>query len=420
MNRRLRVCIVTTTYPRHEEDSVPRFVADLADRLVSDHQIDVHVIAPHEGGLARRDLLRGVPVERFVYALNPERQCLAYGGGIPDNLRRFRRAKLQVPAFCASMGWAVFKAARTSDVIHAQWVEPALIASVANALHRKPLVLTVHSLPPKLNGLHRRVFRRADRVIFNSHFMMKLAMNRGVQCRAEVVYQGYDNGSFGVTAPTGSMRARLGIPSTATLISTVGRMIQRKGMHVLVEAAPAIMATRPNVHLALAGDGPCLTDVAALAAASPFRERIHLPGALSREKVAQLLADSDLFVNPAMVDDAGLTEPLGIVSMEAMASGLSCVGSRVGGLPETIEDGVTGLLVEPAKADALAEAVGRLLDDPDLRARMGQAGRRRASEHFTWPAQATRVAEIYQEVLEASRGGAKQPPSPSNRPLGSH
>jgi phosphatidylinositol alpha-1,6-mannosyltransferase len=318
------------------------------------------------------------------------------------------------------MGWAVFKAARTSDVIHAQWIEPALIASVANALHQKPLVLTVHSLPPKLNGLHRAVFRHADRVIFNSHFTMQSAMSRGVRCNAEVVYQGYDNESFGATARTGSMRARLSIPSTATLISTVGRMIQRKGMHVLVEAAPAILASRPNVHLVLVGDGPCLADVETQAAASPYRERIHLPGALPREEVAQLLADSDLFVNPAMVDDAGLTEPLGIVSLEAMASGLSCVGSRVGGLPETIEDGVTGLLVEPAKADALAEAVGRLLDDPDLRTRMGQAGRRRASEHFTWSAQATRVAEIYREVLEASGGGGERPPAPSNRPLGSY
>jgi phosphatidylinositol alpha-1,6-mannosyltransferase len=411
MNRRLRVCIVTTTYPRYEGDSVPRFVADLADHLVADHQIDVKVIAPHEGGLARRELLRGVPVERFVYALNPERQCIAYGGGIPDNLRRIRRAKLQVPAFCASMGWAVFKAARTSDVIHAQWVEPALVASVANALHRKPLVLTVHSLPPKMNTLHRYVFRRVDRVIFNSHFTMQLAMSHGVRCRAEVVYQGYDNESFGATARTGSMRARLDIPPTATLISTVGRMIQRKGMHVLVEAAPAIMATRPDVHLALAGDGPCSADVAALAAASPHRERIHMTGALSREEVAQLLADSDLFVNPAIIDDAGLTEPLGIVSMEAMASGLSCVGSRVGGLPETIEDGVTGILVEPAKADALAEAVGRLLDDPDLRTSMGRAGQRRASELFTWKAHAKRVAEIYRELLEASGGGGERPPA---------
>src|SRR3954470_447136 len=97
------------------------------------------------------------------------------------------------------------------------------------------------------------------------------------------------------------------------------------------------------------------------------RDSIHLTGALPRVRVAQLLADADVFVNPGIIDSTGRAEGLGITTIEAMASSLPCVGSRVGGITETITDGETGFLVPPGDVDDLTRAVGQLADDADLR-----------------------------------------------------
>jgi glycosyltransferase involved in cell wall biosynthesis len=111
------------------------------------------------------------------------------------------------------------------------------------------------------------------------------------------------------------------------------------------------------------------------------------------------MAESDLFVNPGVIDSNGRAEGLGITTIEAMSSGLAVVGSRVGGMVETIEDGVTGLLVPPGDGDALATAVVRLLDDSETRHAMGRAGRDIAQAKFTWPLLAGQVVGVYRELV---------------------
>jgi glycosyltransferase involved in cell wall biosynthesis len=395
---RLRVLFVTTTYPLKPGDSIPSFVADLAQALVRDHDIQVRVIAPHHAGAARRETVNGVEILRFKYALDPGMQCVAYGGGIPDNLKNFPRAKWQLPRFFAAMATAVWRNAKWADLIHAHWVEPAFLARLGNRAHR-PLVVSVHSLKPRATRLARYTLARADRVLFNSQNTKSQAREKGYfPCRGQVVYQGYDDRLFDSLPRAGDQRRAMNIPEGAPLIVALGRMIEVKGLHILVAAADRILATRPNAHLVIAGDGPMRPAIQRLVEETQARDRIHLPGALPRGDVARLLAEADLFVNPGIIDSGGRAEGLGITTIEAMASGLACVGSAVGGIPETIVDGVTGLLVPPGDAELLAGAVNRLLDDPDTRQRMGEAGRASARERFTWPVLAGSVASVYREL----------------------
>src|SRR5215203_4512226 len=88
----IRVLFVTTTYPLKQGDAVPSFVADLAGALVRDHGVEVRVIAPHHPGAAKRETVNGVDIVRFQYSVSVRRQCVAYGGGIPDNLKTYPRA----------------------------------------------------------------------------------------------------------------------------------------------------------------------------------------------------------------------------------------------------------------------------------------------------------------------------------------
>jgi glycosyltransferase involved in cell wall biosynthesis len=176
-------------------------------------------------------------------------------------------------------------------------------------------------------------------------------------------------------------------------------MIEVKGLHVLASAADAILAARPGAHIAIAGDGPQRPRIEAIVAKLARRERVHLVGALSRSEVAAFLADADLFVNPGVIDSGGRAEGLGITTIEAMASGLACVGSRAGGITETIIDGETGELVAPGDAPALANAVGRLVDDAALRKRLGERAREMARERFRWAVLAREVSAVYDELL---------------------
>src|SRR5688572_667344 len=195
----LRVLFVTTCYPLKPGDSIPGFVADLAQALVraAGRGIEVRVITPHHGGAAHREVVGGVEIERFQYALDADKQCLAVGGGIPDNLRTFPRAKWQIAGFLASMTRAIHRNLAWADLIHAHWVEPAIMALAANVLHRRPLVLTVHSLKPKASRLHAFTLRRADRVLFNSGYTMSQAERSGYRYDGRVVYQGFDAAAFG-------------------------------------------------------------------------------------------------------------------------------------------------------------------------------------------------------------------------------
>jgi glycosyltransferase involved in cell wall biosynthesis len=402
----IRVLFVTTCYPLKPGDSIPGFVADLAQALVqSGRGIQVRVITPHHAGAAHRETVNGVEIERFQYALDADKQCLAVGGGIPDNLRTYPRAKWQIPGFLASMTRAIHRNLRWADLIHAHWVEPAFMALAANFLHRRPLVVTVHSLKPKRSRLHAFTLRRADRVLFNSAYTMAQAERSRYRCDGQVVYQGFDASSFGNLERTGEMRKRLGIPPDATLVAAVGRLIEVKGLHVLAQAADQALTSRPSAHIAIAGYGPLQQQIEQIIARSATKDRIHLAGTLDRREVAQLLADSDLFVNPGVLDARGRAEGLGITTLEALASGLPVVASRVGGIPETIVDGVTALLVPPGDASALARAVGELLDDEPSRKRMGETGRKHVQQRFAWPALADQVADVYGEVL-ASRNRA--------------
>src|SRR3979411_3227690 len=123
----LRVLFVTTTYPLKSGDAIPAFVADLARHLVRGHDVQIKVIAPHHPGAAKEEIVDGVHIERFPYCIDASSECLAYGNGIPDNVRNFPRAKFQIPAFFAAMASAVHRNLDWADLIHAHWVEPAFI-----------------------------------------------------------------------------------------------------------------------------------------------------------------------------------------------------------------------------------------------------------------------------------------------------
>ncbi|HET6828962.1 MAG TPA: glycosyltransferase, partial [Ramlibacter sp.] len=192
-----------------------------------------------------------------------------------------------------------------------------------------------------------------------------------------------------------AVRADLGLADGDIAVLYLGRLHRDKGLAELGDAFAELAARRPALHLLLAGP-----DEGALAllqnATLAFRDRVHVIG-LTREP-QKYMAAADVFCLPSYREGFGLS------LLEAAAAGVPCVASRIYGITDAVEDGVTGLLVPVRDAAALAEGLRRLVDDPDLRARMGEAARLRATRRFSSGVLLAAWRELYSRQLSRPRG----------------
>jgi glycosyltransferase involved in cell wall biosynthesis len=233
-----------------------------------------------------------------------------------------------------------------------------------------------------------------DRLIVPSDSILAKVRAEG---RGEAAYSvipnGVDLSRFAVPAPRCALRRETGVPGSAVLVGVVARLEPEKGHSHLIAAWPDVVAAAPDAWLAIVGEGSSCASLRAQAAAlpAPARDRIIFTG--RREDVSALTADLDIAVLPS------LREAQGISILEAMARRVPVVASAVGGIPEVVADGVSGLLIPPADPAALAAALSRLAASPALRARMGEAGYRIVAERFSMEAHVRQVEALYDEEL---------------------
>jgi phosphatidyl-myo-inositol dimannoside synthase len=200
-----------------------------------------------------------------------------------------------------------------------------------------------------------------------------------------------------------SARARLLLPRDGALVVSVGRLVPRKGLDVLIDAAAICAARDPGFTLAIAGGGRDLPRLRRRARAA--RVRVHFLGQVTEADKAALLGAADVFAQPCRSRWGGMEqEGFGIVFLEAAACGVAQLAGRSGGSFEAVESGVTGLVVDdPRDPAAVARALAELLVDPERRAQMGAAARRRAVAEFDYD----RLAKRLSAGLDAAVGGQR-------------
>jgi glycosyltransferase involved in cell wall biosynthesis len=186
-----------------------------------------------------------------------------------------------------------------------------------------------------------------------------------------------------------AVRGQWGIPADAPVLGVLARLAPQKGLTYLVSALPAILAQHPDTYALVVGEGYLRPDLEAQARSLGVESRLLLVG--YHANVVDYLRASDIFVLPSLFEGM----PLSI--LEAMGAGLPVIATAVDGTPEVVIEGETGLLVPPADPPALAQAVNRLLDDRQLAARLGRAGRARA-DAFSEAALLDRVGEVYRQA----------------------
>jgi glycosyltransferase involved in cell wall biosynthesis len=317
-----KVVVVTSSYPRHEQDFAGRFVADAVDEL---RRRGLEVVVVHPNGIG------------------------AGGGGLAHTIRR--RPWL-VPGLFLSLVRAARRAARDADVVHAHWLAGAAVARFAG----KPFVVTLHGTGSAGRFADLELAARAPWLV---RFLLRPA--RSVICVSDRLAEAVRAcGIEAVMIPNG-----VKIPSAVTAedeepyVLYAGRLAAEKGIRELAEATS-------GMRLIAAGDGPL---------------RELLPGALGFVPHDEL---ERLYQRAAVVVCSSYREGLPLCVIEAMAFGRPVVATAVGGIPQLVEDGRTGFLVPPGDVPALREALERVLADPALRRRFGRAGRERITTLCSW------------------------------------
>ena len=297
--------------------------------------------------------------------------------------------------------------AQRPDVVHTQLE----IANVAGLTLSKrlglPTVSTLHTIEPRQalgrSELRRRLERRvlarcADQVVCVSQALLDFCREEhGMSARQlRLLYNGIDIGTFRPLPEEARNRVRrsLGVAPDAPMFITVAVLRQPKGIEFMIRAFASLCRRDPDARYLVVGSGDDRERLEALAGDLGVSSQVIFAG--MRDDIPELVAASDIFVLPT------LTEALPTVLAEAAAIGKPIVASAVGGVPEMIEDGETGLLVPPANCEALAAACGRLLANPALRQRMGQAARGLAMDRFDLELHADRLCGLYNRLAAQS------------------
>lgn len=285
------------------------------------------------------------------------------------------------------------------DIVHAYRSPPHVLAALALAggRARARLVRTRGTVDaPRRTPLNRMLYGpRTAATIVTAEVVRRQCIAAGLDAaRLETVYGALEIERFDASAyDRATIRAEFGLPADAIVVTHLARLAPVKGQEYLLRAAPAILEAEPRAHFVFVGPAwPGMDEkVRGWAADNGVASKITITGKVA--DVARILAAADVGV----VASVG-SEALSRATLEYMAMALPVVATRVGSLPEIVDDGVTGLLVEPRDAAALAAAIGGLLRTPARRAAMGRAGRASVENRFGVAAQADRLEAIYSRI----------------------
>jgi len=359
-------------------------------------------------------LMRGLPTDRFCAHLCVLKREEDASNVCPERAERFSAAGLDV-SFAHDSSRKIETVASVADwiadrgiaLLHTHSNRPNVVGRMAGALFRSQgLALVAHyhnqyddkwERDPAMLSLERRLVASTDAMIAVSESVRRhVADNIGVdEQRIDVIPNGVDASAFTGVDRSDARRALL-LDATRPVVGLIGRITEQKGQEDFVEAALAIAVDRPEplfVMVGFAEDAELQQRLRQKIAVFGLSDRIRFLG--NRDDMASVYAALDLVVAPSR------WEGFGMMLIEAMAAGRPIVATRVGAIPEIVRDGRTGVLVEPRDAQALARAITGMLDDPQRRIAMGEAGQLE-SIRYGWSNATAQTAAVYERALQRS------------------
>lgn len=407
----MKICMVTSSYPRFRGDIAATAVKSLCEYLVKlGHE--VHVLAPYDPAV-RVDDKSMVKVHRFKYIWADNLCLIGHGRSLEADVRVRREVYWLMPFYLAAGFWRLLRLSleHRFDVIHVHWVLPSgPIAAMVAMLHRLPLLVSLHGSDVFVAERNRlfttfaqSVFAKATQVIACSNDLAERAMRLGLDReKVGVIPIGVDVHKFcGDETREKTLGEKLGVASDELVVLGLGRLVYKKGFEYLVRAIPQVIAEFKNVKFVIVGAGLLQNQLRLISKELGASKYLLTPGGVLWDEVPQYIGMCDVFVVPSIRDHSGNVDGLPNVLLEAMASGKPVVASRIGGIPAVLQHERNGLLVDEKDPQQLATAINRLLASPSLRKRYGSAGREKAKRELNWESIAEATVEIYKRAIRA-------------------
>jgi len=380
----VKVLYIATAFPRFEGDIITPWLVEVVKRLKV-KGIDVELYTSSYKGLASQELF-GIKIHRFRYFFK-KWEALTHDETAVDRVKKGVLNKLLVPFYMLMGTLQIMRLARKNkyDIIHTHWPLPhAVFGYVASKLSGAKHVLYFHGVELMwvktelkfLKPFLRWAIRKADAVMCNSSH---------TRARIKEIYDRDIN-----IIPSGqAAMSQATLPekkSSATNIKNilfVGRLVERKGVKYLIEAF-ANMVNQIDSRLNIVGTGPDMEMLKTVALKKGVAGKVNFLGKVTAQELDQYYQDANVFVLPAVIDSKGDTEGLGVVLIEALTYKIPVIATSCGGIVDIIKDNKTGILVPEKNSQALADALTKILSDPNYAQTLAQNGYEYVNTRYNW------------------------------------
>ena len=394
----MKVLYIVSAFPRYEGDVITPWMVETIKRLKREG-VEVTVFSPSYKGLKTHQVY-GIPVKRFRYFIS-KWENLTHEETAPDRVAKGFLPKFLVFFYlwCGSFSIIKLCLKEKFDVIHVHWVVPHFwFGFLARLVSKASIVSTFYSVELRwvktkvsiLKPFLKWSIKSSNKVIAISQHTYKEVVdlfNRDV----EIIPYGVSISEKNLAPEKSSSKPKN--------ILFVGRLVERKGVQYLLEAFGKI-AKDSQAHLVIVGQGPEKEKLQRLAKEKNLDDKITFAGFVDDESLKNYYQNCSVFVLPAITDEKGDTEGLGVVLIEALTYKKPVIASNVGGITDIVIDGKTGLLVSEKNSEELAMALKRILLDANLAKRLGEEGYTHVKEKFGWDRIIRQLKKTYEGAVQ--------------------
>lgn len=404
-----KILIITSNYPRYANDSYGWFINEIGKRL-KDKGFKIFALAPHCSNAKFKEVIDGINVFRYPYFYPYRFQKLAYGNGIPYNLKKSHLAKIQVPFLFLLQLLNVIKIAKKEEIeiINSHWFMPQ---GLAGAIYKKCFgishVVTIHSSEITLLKKIPMGRRIAEFVINNTDVLISVSSHRANELLAfispkagkaakekvHIIPMGVTKNELITDKNKEELKIKYGVNSKFVVLF-VGRLVDVKGCEYLIRSFRYVVDKFDSVQLIIIGNGPLENELKKMTDDLDLKKHIRFEGFIEHSKIGDYYILSDIIAFPSIVDSSGFEEGLPVVLLEGLTAGKPMVATRTKGGMEVIEDGYNGLLVEPENPAQMADAILMLLENFELREKLS-INALESSKKYDWE----NIADQYKQII---------------------
>lgn len=386
IQRKKKLLVTASTFPRWEGDTEPRFVLDLSSHMTD--EFDVTVLVPASPGAKDTEVMNGVKVIRYHYFPIHKRETLCYPGAIVPRIKEKKVRILLVPFLFISLYFKLWRILPEYDIVHAHWLIPQ---GIVQSFFKKPYIVTGHggdvtSLNKGIiKKLKVRCLKKASHVTVVSNYLKERVEELASHEIEEpsVISMGVDTSKFGKQYRVENYFNQ----GDKKVVLFVGRLAEKKGVTYLIEAMKSVDAI-----LVIVGDGPLHDKL--VEQAKEQGNKIRFVGSKTHEELKTIYASADIFVAPSIVAKDGDQEGVPTTIMEAMASGLPVISTNTGGIADIIVDGENGYLIEEKSVIEISDNIRKIFNDCNLLFDFGKKSQKLSAE-FDY----CRKAECYKKNI---------------------